>query len=59
MVRIIAGTMIGVGMGRLPEDSFQQALRTGDRLKLGMTAPACGLELTEVLYREEELNGES
>ena len=59
MVRIIAGTMIGVGMGRLPEDSFQQALRTGDRLKLGMTAPACGLELTEVFYREEDLNGES
>ena len=57
MVRIIAGT--GIGMGRLPEDSFQQALRTGDRLKLGMTAPACGLELTEVFYREEDLNGES
>ena len=59
MVRIIAGTVIGIGMGRLPEDSFQQALRTGDRLKLGMTAPACGLELTEVFYREEDLNGES
>ena len=59
MVRIIAGTMIGVGMGRLPEDSFQQALCTGDRLKLGMTAPACGLELTEVFYRDKDLNGES
>lgn len=59
MVRIIAGTVIGVGMGRLPEDSFEQALRTGDRLKLGMTAPACGLELTEVFYRDKDLNGES
>ena len=59
MVRIIAGTMIGVGMGRLPEDSFEQALRTGDRLKLGMTAPACGLELTEVFYRDKDLNGEN
>lgn len=50
MVRIIAGTMIDIGMGRLPEDAFQQALDTGDRLRLGVTAPACGLELTEIFY---------
>lgn len=50
MVRIIAGTMLDIGMGRLPEDAFQQALDTGDRLRLGVTAPACGLELTEIFY---------
>lgn len=50
MVRIIAGTMIDIGMGRLPQDAFQQALDTGDRLCLGVTAPACGLELTEIFY---------
>lgn len=50
MVRIIAGTMIDIGMGRLPQDAFQQALDTGNRLCLGVTAPACGLELTEIFY---------
>ena len=50
MVRIIAGTMLDIGMGRLPEDAFSRAIVTGDRLALGITAPACGLELTEVYY---------
>jgi len=50
MVRIIAGTMLDIGMGRLPEDAFARAIVTGDRLALGITAPACGLELTEVYY---------
>lgn len=50
MVRIIAGTMLDIGMGRLPEDAFARALKTGDRLELGITAPACGLELTKVYY---------
>ncbi len=51
MVRIIAGTLMEIGMGRLGEDAFQQALDTGDRLALGLTAPACGLELTQVFYQ--------
>lgn len=50
MVRIIAGTMLDIGMHRLPPDAFAHALANGDRLSLGMTAPACGLELTEVFY---------
>ena len=50
MVRIIAGTMLDVGMGRLPENAFATALGTLDRLSLGVTAPACGLELTEIRY---------
>ncbi|MEG1774918.1 MAG: tRNA pseudouridine(38-40) synthase TruA [Clostridia bacterium] len=50
MVRIIAGTMLDIGMGRIPSDAFEHALATGDRLTLGITAPACGLELTEVRY---------
>ena len=28
------------------------ALESGDRLALGVTAPACGLELTRVYYPE-------
>jgi len=50
MVRIIAGTLVEIGLGRLPADAFDRALATGDRLALGMTAPACGLELTAVEY---------
>ena len=50
MVRIIAGTLAEIGEGRLGEDSFLHAFETGCRLSLGMTAPAYGLELTEVRY---------
>ena len=53
MVRIIAGTMIDVGMGRKPPDAFERALQTGDRLSLGVTAPAHGLELSRVYYDDE------
>ncbi len=50
MVRIIAGALIGVGQGKLPADCIATAIRTGSRLDLGVTAPACGLELTRVEY---------
>ncbi len=54
MVRIIAGTMLDIGMGRKPPDAFQEALETRNRLSLGITAPACGLELTKVFYPDED-----
>lgn len=50
MVRIIAGALIYIGQGKLPEDCLTQALQSGSRLDLGITAPACGLELTRVEY---------
>ena len=50
MVRIIAGTLIYIGQGKLPPDCLQTALDTGNRLSLGITAPAQGLELTMVRY---------
>ena len=53
MVRIIAGTMLDIGMGRIPPDAFMRALESGNRLDLGVTAPACGLELTHVFYLDE------
>ena len=53
MVRIIAGTLEEIGLGRLKPDAFRKALATGDRLALGMTAPPQGLELTEVRYPPE------
>ncbi len=54
MVRIIAGTMLDIGMGRAEPGAFARALETGDRLSLGVTAPASGLELSEVFYNLNE-----
>lgn len=50
MVRIIAGALIYVGQGKLEEDCIARAIESGSRLDLGVTAPACGLELTRVEY---------
>lgn len=50
MVRIIAGTMIDIGMKRKPVTAFADALQTCNRLSLGVTAPPCGLELTRIYY---------
>ena len=55
MVRIIAGTLAEIGLGRLKPDAFERAILSGNRLDLGMTAPPQGLELTEVRYPEESL----
>ena len=53
MVRIIAGTLIEIGLGKRDPDAFLHAFRSGSRLDLGMTAPARGLELTRVHYLPE------
>lgn len=50
MVRIIAGTLIQIGQGKLSPIAFAQALDTKNRLSLGVTAPPSGLELTRVDY---------
>ncbi|MBQ4073885.1 MAG: tRNA pseudouridine(38-40) synthase TruA [Clostridia bacterium] len=54
MVRIIAGTLMGIGQGKLPPECLKTALETKNRLDLGVTAPACGLELTRVEYAFEQ-----
>lgn len=50
MVRIIAGTLIGVGSKKLAPGAFARAIESGNRLELGITAPAHGLTLMEVYY---------
>ena len=50
MVRIIAGTLIGVGSGKIEPGAFRRAIESGSRLDLGITAPAHGLTLMEVFY---------
>lgn len=50
MVRIIAGTLVYVGMQKLTLDDIRQTLSSGDRTLAGKTLPAKGLHLIEVSY---------
>lgn len=53
MVRIIAGTLVQAGLNKISKSDIERAFITGDRRLLGATAPAKGLELTEVNYPKE------
>lgn len=50
MVRIFAGTMVEIGLGRRSAASIDEALSSGQRSDAGPTAPAHGLTLTRVEY---------
>jgi tRNA pseudouridine38-40 synthase len=50
MVRILVGTLVDVGRGRIDADAIPRMLATGDRAAGGMTAPAHGLTLLRVIY---------
>ena len=50
MVRIIAGTLIYVGEGKIDPGDIKDIIESGDRRMAGITAPARGLHLVEVLY---------
>jgi tRNA pseudouridine38-40 synthase len=50
MVRILAGTLVAVGKGKLTVEQVQALLASGDRTQAGVTAPACGLTLVRVIY---------
>ena len=54
MVRILAGTLISVGTGKLEEGAIARALSSMSRLDLGVTAPAHGLTLMRVFYEYDE-----
>ncbi len=51
MVRIIAGTLVEVGRGRVRPDEISSIIEAKDRSAAGPTAPACGL--THVCTVEE------
>jgi len=53
MARNIVGTLVDVGLGRYNEEEVKQMILSRDRSKAGRTAPACGLYLVKVLYREK------
>ncbi|MDD4797843.1 MAG: tRNA pseudouridine(38-40) synthase TruA [Eubacteriales bacterium] len=52
MVRIIAGTLVDMGRGKLPGVTMDDVLAARHRLSAGMTAPPQGLCLMEVFYDE-------
>lgn len=53
MVRIIVGTLVDVGRGRAEPGAVRRGLSDGNRLQLGMTAPADGLCLERVELANE------
>jgi tRNA pseudouridine38-40 synthase len=54
MVRIIAGTLVLAGIGRMDPEDVRRATESCDRRKAGPTAPPQGLCLAEVYYGERE-----
>ncbi|MEM6533002.1 MAG: tRNA pseudouridine(38-40) synthase TruA [Myxococcota bacterium] len=50
MCRILAGTLCDVGRGRIVPDALATIRDARDRKQAGVTAPACGLTLLEILY---------
>ena len=50
MVRIIAGTLIEVGLGRKQPEEIKEVLKQQDRQIAGPTAPAKGLTLMQIDY---------
>ena len=50
MVRIITGTIVEVGLGRIEAEDIPRIIETGDRTESGLTAPPEGLFLKKVYY---------
>lgn len=50
MVRIIAGTLLEAGKGRINPDDMEKIIASCDRNRAGATAPAKGLKLVQILY---------
>jgi tRNA pseudouridine38-40 synthase len=50
MVRVAVGSMVDVAQGRMTLEEFETALASGERRRMGQTAPARGLALVAVRY---------
>lgn len=50
MVRIISGTLVDVGLGKIKPENIPEIINSKDRNKAGKTLPAHGLYLVEVYY---------
>jgi len=58
MVRILAGTLLEIGRGKMPEDRIKKILSKRDRALAGPTAPAKGLCLIKVVYKNPSADSE-
>ena len=50
MVRIICGTIVDVGLGKIKEEEIEEIINSGDRTRAGKTLPPHGLYLVKVFY---------
>lgn len=50
MVRIIVGTLVDIGIGKIDKDLIEEIIDSKDRKRAGHTAPAQGLYLSKVFY---------
>ena len=50
MVRIIAGTLVDVGLGKIEPDAILEIIKEGKRENAGKTLPPNGLYLLQVMY---------
>ena len=50
MIRNIVGTLINVGEGKIKPNEIEGIIKSCDRKKAGLKAPACGLYLNNVYY---------
>lgn len=50
MVRIISGTLLDVGLGKIKPKEIPEIIESKDRKRAGRTLPAVGLYLVEVYY---------
>ena len=56
MVRILAGTLLAVGQGRLAPEEVANILESRDRRKAGQTAEPQGLTLQEIFYASPKID---
>ena len=50
MVRIIAGTLVDVGLGKIEPEKIPKIIKEGKRENAGKTLPPNGLYLLKVMY---------
>jgi len=50
MVRILTGTLVEIGLGKIGQHGIVKAIESMDREKAGHTAPPQGLYLSEIFY---------
>ncbi len=59
MVRIITGTLVDVGAGKIPPEDLPAIIEGRNRTRAGHTAPPQGLYLAKVYYDDDESEKES